>query len=139
MRERKSLPSALDIAILALALLFAVTSLTVLGPCGPKPDGSWMVCHWAGNVASGLAIVMSTMALAHLLLGNPWAKIGIDVGLIPVSVLCMLVPGVLIGLCRTSTMRCHTAMRPADILFSGLIIAIALIDILVQKKRLKSE
>ena len=45
-----------------LLFVFSVVELigirTFFAPCGPKEDGSWMSCHWAGQAVTGTAAVL---------------------------------------------------------------------------------
>ena len=47
---------ATDIALLVISILFFVGTLLWFGPCDHvKDDGSFMNCHWAGVILTGLA------------------------------------------------------------------------------------
>ena len=50
-------------------------------------------------------------------------------------VLALLIPGKLIGLCMMASMRCRSLMAPAVTVFSVLLLALALLDLLYQRKR----
>ncbi|MBO5574333.1 MAG: DUF4418 family protein, partial [Clostridium sp.] len=49
---------ATDIALTIISFLFLIGTKTIFGPCGPKEDGSFMTCHWAGQALFGIACVM---------------------------------------------------------------------------------
>ena len=98
-----------DILLPLAALLFLLGLLFVFSPCGAKEDGGWMSCHWAAQALKGVA------ALA--------------------LVLALLIPGRLIGLCMMASMRCRSLMAPAVTVFSVLLLALALLDLLYQRKR----
>ena len=75
-----------DIILLVLSIIFLVGILTFFKTCGPKTDGSWMTCHWAGNVVTGLAALLAVISLIHLLIPDRKIKIGLSVSIIPISV-----------------------------------------------------
>ena len=99
-----------------LLLVFSAVELagvrTFFAPCGPKEDGSWMSCHWAGQAVTGIAVCLVILSIAHLLTGNRGMKLGLDVGIMVLTVFSALIPGRLIGLCMMPDMRCHQLMTP---------------------------
>ena len=135
--EKKSKPGIMDIVLPVLTLIFLVGIKTFLQPCGPKDDGSWMTCHWAGQSIFGISIALFIMAILHLLVGivfsKPGIKAGISIGMVPIAIIGALTPGHLIGLCMMETMRCHTVTRPATIVFCMIIAAVALINFFIQR------
>ena len=120
---------ALDIIVPALSLVFLVGILTVFQPCGPRDDGSWMSCHWAGRAVSGVAGAMLVLSVLRLF-GGPGVKRGIDLALIVLSALAALFPGRLIGLCMMHDMRCHMLTAPFTFVLSALTALAALFDLL---------
>lgn len=127
-----------DIALLVLSVFFAVGMFTIFAPCGPKEDGSWMVCHWAGNAVKGLAIVLAALSVAHIAFQNGSVKIGLSLAIVPVALFAAIVPGNVISLCMMKTMKCHAVTQPAGIVLSALIIIAAVLDIVLQKKNNKA-
>lgn len=123
-----------DVVLLALALILFVGLLTFLHPCGAKEDGSWMTCHWAGQALIGVSGAMLALAVVRLFVRGG-VKIGLDIGMMVLSVLAICVPGHLIGLCMMDTMRCRAVMTPGVTVIAILTIAAAVIDIFVQRKR----
>ena len=124
-----------DILLPLTALAFLLGLLFVFSPCAPKEDGSWMSCHWASQALKGVAALELVLALIHLLPAPAERKIGLDLALIGAALLALLLPGRLIGLCLMASMRCHSVMTPAVTVFSVLLAALALLDLLVQRKR----
>lgn len=138
MKNTKLRIGVTDIVFLAASLIFLLGIRFAFGPCGPKEDGSWMLCHWAGNVLMGLAAVLVVLAILHILSAQSAVKLGLSLGAIPVSVLAWLIPGKLIQMCMMQDMRCHTVMTPAVTLCAGVMIVIAVVDIIVQYRRGKA-
>ena len=118
-----------------LSLAFFLGLLVVFTPCGPKEDGGWMSCHWAGQALKGLAAAMLLIELLHLLPGRAELKMGLDLALLPLSLLSLLLPGRLIGLCMMASMHCRSVMAPAVTVFSVLILLIAGLDLLLQRNK----
>lgn len=124
-----------DILLPLAALLFLLGLLFVFSPCGAKEDGGWMSCHWAAQALKGVAALALVLALLHLLPAPAERKSGLDLALIATALLALLIPGKLIGLCMMASMRCRSLMAPAVTVFSVLLLALALLDLLYQRKR----
>lgn len=135
MSDRKCSIGVTDVILLVLGALFVLGINTFFAPCGPKDDGGWMTCHWAGHAEAGIAVVISVIALIHLLVPNPATKRGLDLAVLPLTVLAAILPVNLISLCGMKTMRCHTVMHPAVIVVSIVIILVTICDILIQRKK----
>ena len=124
---------AMDIVLLLLSAVLLIGVLTVFAPCGPKEDGSWMTCHWAGRAVAGAAAALTVIAALRPIARN--ARLGLDLAMLPISLLTLLLPGKLIGLCMMAEMRCRSVMTPAVTVLSLLIAAAAAIDAFLQKKK----
>lgn len=133
--KRSSAYTACDILLPLLALAFFLGLLFVFGPCGPKEDGGWMTCHWAGQALRGLAGALLVIALLHLLPGRAEMKMGLDLATLPLSVLALLLPGRLIGLCTMASMQCRSVMRPAVTVFAVLLMIVSALDLLMRRKK----
>ena len=121
-----------DIALLVLSAALLIGVLTVFAPCGPKEDGSWMTCHWAGNAVAGAAAVLTVCAIVRMLVRG--TKLGLDFAMISAAALAALLPGQLIHLCMMADMRCRAVMTPAVRVLSVLIAVVAVVDIVLQRK-----
>lgn len=124
-----------DIALVLLSALYLLGMLTVLGPCGPKEDGSYMNCHYAGIAAAAAAAVLLVLAAGHLLLSGWRWKRGLSLAMIPTAAAGAWIPGNVIHLCMMTNMRCHAVMRPAAILFSAAVILTAAADIFLTRRQ----
>ena len=118
----------MDIAQLALTIVFAVGAFTFLKPCAAHDDGSWMTCHWAGEAVKGLACLLALMGAMKLCVRKPGAKLGLSLAAVPTAILTCLIPGGLIGLCMMNTMRCRSVMKPGALVFGVLIAALSAVD-----------
>ena len=126
-----------DILLLVIGVVFVIGMFTAFGPCGPKDDGTWMSCHWAGQAVKGISVVLLVMAVIHAVLPNAQAKMGVAISEIPVAVLAAVIPGTVIDMCMMQDMTCWAVMRPAVIVMALLTIVAAVIDVLMQRKRVR--
>lgn len=125
----------MDIIVLLAGVCFLLGSLFVFTPCGPKEDGSWMICHHAGTAVTGIAAVLVLLAVLHLLMPSAKTKLGLAMASLPVAVLAYLLPGKLHPLCMMPSMRCHTVMAPGVTVSVIVLAAVYAADIFVQYKR----
>ena len=135
---KKNQVKALDIVFPVLSLVFLAGILTAFQPCGPRDDGSWMSCHWAGRAVTGVAGAMLVLSVLRLF-GEQGMKRGIDLALIVLSALAALFPGHLIGLCMMRDMRCHTLTAPFTAALSALTALAALFDLIVSIRKGKRD
>lgn len=135
MADKKFNIGVSDIVLAAVSVIFIAGFFSFFGACGPKADGSWMMCHWAGQIEKGLSIVLAVISLARLFVKNSKVKLGLSLSIVPVAVFAALVPGHIIHLCMMKTMRCHTIMHPAVVVISGVLIVTAVIDSIIQSKK----
>lgn len=124
-----------DFALLLLSALYVVGMHTFLKPCGSKPDGTWMNCHWAGQALKAFSLVLFIIAFTHFWVQNSKIKLGLSVATIPVALFSALIPGVYIKLCMMNTMRCHSVTQPSAIVISVLLIVFAIFDIIKNAKK----
>ncbi len=137
MENKRFKVSVLDIAILVLGAVYTIGIATFFKPCAPKDDGSWMLCHWAGNSVLAFSVAILAVSLARFFIPDSKIRLGLSAALIPVSLLSALIPGIFVRLCMSNTMRCHTVMRPSVIIISVLLIVSAVLDIVFGLKSAK--
>lgn len=135
MEKQKSRVGITDILLLAIGIVFLIGIKTFFKPCGPKDDGSWMSCHWAGNAVAAMAAVLVVIAVIHLIVADSKIKMGLACAMLPVAVVAALIPGHVIGLCMMDTMRCHAVMTPATILLAVVIAVVAVADIIIYRRK----
>lgn len=135
MEKQKRKIKISDITFLVVSAIFFIGSLTFFQPCEPMEDGGWMTCHWAGQAVAGIAAVLLVISILHIVVSNAQMKSGLSMATIPMAVLAAIIPGHLINLCMMDTMRCHAVMTPGTIVMSVLVIATAVFDIVVNRKR----
>ena len=115
-----------DAVTLLLSLILCVGAMTIFSTCEPKADGSYMLCHWAGQVVIGLGGVMAVIALARFFV-NAEVQKGLSLALIPLAVFTAYIPNNIIPLCKMETMQ-------SVLLVSALIIISAVANIFFNRK-----
>jgi hypothetical protein len=118
--------------ILALALIAAIGSRTFLGACVHE-DGSFGTCHWANRALMGEALLLAALSVLALALRGERA--GLYLAMAPASLLGMLTPGTLIGICKAPTMQCRMLMRPAMLILFGAMLVMAAVGWLISRRR----
>ena len=118
--KKSMIPAA---EILFLSLIVVIGGMTFLSPCVHE-DGTFGSCHWAGRALQGLGCATGVLAVLALCVRH--ARFGVYLSTLPVCALGILTPGMLIGLCRMSTMRCRMMMQPAMILLFSAALLCAL-------------
>ncbi len=131
-KPNKSFPVC-GVVVFILSALFFIGSLTVFKPCGQTEEGTWMTCHWAGVAVSATAAVLCVQSLFHIIAGNK-VKNGIALAMLPTALSVIFIPEILIPLCMMKTMRCHSLLRPASIIFPVLINLVLSVDLFGRKQ-----
>ena len=119
-----------DIALLALSIALCFGTAFIFHPCAPKADGSWMLCHWAGNIVVALGAAFCAASVARLFAPKDF-KSGISAAFVPFALVALLVPGILIKMCMMRDMRCWSVMRPAVAILCVLIIIASVADLIL--------
>jgi hypothetical protein len=115
--KKQTIPAVI---LLVISLAIAIGSQSFLSPCVHE-DGSFGVCHWAGQALLGLGCVLGVLAVLSLLSRS--ARFGVYLSALPLCVLGILTPGTLIGLCAMDAMRCRMVMKPAMLVLCVLALA----------------
>ncbi len=119
----------LDLIFAILNILFFLGAIFVFHPCGPKDDGTWMTCHWAGNAISLMGAFGTILSIINIFVKNE-TKLGLYIANIVIFIGTILIPGTLINLCMMSDMRCNAITKPCTIVFSIIIILFAVINLI---------
>ncbi len=131
MEKRKFNIGVTDFVLLIVTAAYLILLQTVFKECGPKDDGSFMACHWAGRAILSFGIVLTAAAAAHLALPSGDAKFGISVVILIISIVALFIPGGLFKICGMNTMKCHTLTKPANTVFAILTALAASADIVL--------
>ena len=132
----KRAPAAMAAAAvsLLLALAIAAGSRTFLVPCVHE-DGSFGSCHWAGNVMTGIGLVLAAMSALLFFLPESGARRAVWLCHLPAALLGFLTPGRIVALCRMQTMRCRMIMQPAMTLLCACVFLIAALGVLFDRDK----
>ncbi len=131
MKEKKINITVTDIVLLLITAAYLILLQTVFKECGPKDDGSFMACHWAGRAIFAFGIVLTVSSVAHTLLPSKDTKLGLSISILVTSIVAFFIPGTLIKICGMETMKCHTHTKPANTVFAILTAVAALADIVL--------
>ena len=124
-----------DILPVVLSILFLIGILFVFHPCGPKDDGTWMSCHWAGVAVTVCAGLLTVLSLLYCVISSHRIRTLLSVLTILAAAAAAVIPGNVIHLCMMADMRCRALMHPAAIVFAVLIILAAGWNMISHRKR----
>ena len=116
-----------EILLAVSAILFMIGIRAWFPVCDVMGDTA-MPCHWAGEMLKALSILFLTLSLAHAVIPNGAAKIGVDVSLTGLSVLTLNIPGNIIRTCSNADMACRKSTHPWTIAFCVVMIVLVLAD-----------
>lgn len=124
------------IVIALLGLLTALIPTVIFKVCAAM-DGKFMKCHWTSQVEVALGIAVLVLGLLIVLAKENAASSAYAAASAINGVLVFLIPTVVIGVCGSADMPCHSGTKPALIIAGSLIVVVALINTisyLVSKK-----
>ena len=122
------------ILLLIFAAVIAVGSVTVLGPCVHE-DGSKGPCADAGRVLLIDGCVMAILAILITLVNRRGLRMALFAAALCAAVIGILLPGVIMPLCKMDTMHCRAVMQPSMIILSGAAAVSALTGIITERSR----
>lgn len=126
------------IVLTALSGLLVAGILTFAVSCGVHDDGSVSGCFWAARAVLGVGVVLLVLSVVRIFELDEGERRGLDLGAANLGVLVACLPGLLIDLCMTQSMRCHTIMRPFCVVTGVAIALVAGIDLIVRLLRIRS-
>lgn len=115
------------IVIALLGLLTALIPTVIFKVCAAM-DGKFMKCHWTSQVEVALGIAVLVLGLLIVLAKENAASSAYAVASAVNGVLVILIPTVVIGVCGSADMPCHSGTKPALIIAGALIIVVALFN-----------
>ena len=118
-----------DILMLVASIILLAGINSWFKVCEPEGD-MVMSCHWAGEVLKALAVLVTILAVIHLIVFDGRIKCGLDIAFIGLGVLLMRIPGGVISLCKMDTMHCRQMTKLWVIILAIVIIIAAVLDIL---------
>ena len=122
------------ILLLIFAAVIAVGSVTVLGPCVHE-DGSKGPCADAGRALLIDGCVMAILAILITLVNRRGLRMALFAAALCAAIIGILLPGVIMPLCKMDTMHCRAVMQPSMIILSGAAAVSALTGIITERSR----
>jgi amino acid transporter len=122
--------SNIIITIAALCLL----AFSFIFQCAPKDDGLYMNCHKANLAIAAISFAIIILSILLFILKNKVSKQVIYVLTAISSIVCGIIPGILIHLCMMPEMTCRAIFRPTDIICSIIIFLFSIVGFIFSKK-----
>ena len=122
------------ILLMIFAAVIAVGSVTVLGPCVHE-DGSKGPCADTGKALLIDGCVMAILAILIMLVNKRGIRMTLFAAALCAAVTGILLPGVIMPLCKMDTMHCRAVMQPSMIILSGAAAVSALTGIITERSR----
>jgi hypothetical protein len=113
---------------------FCLFAFSFIFQCSPKEDGSYMNCHKANVAIAAISCAVIILSILLFILKNKVAQQVIYVIVALSSIVCGIIPGILIHLCMMPEMTCRATFRPADIICSIVIFLFSILGLLFNKK-----
>lgn len=111
-----------------LGFLEAIGPHTIFPVCGAK-NGEFMKCHWTAQAELGIGLSISILGALLIILASRQVRIGISITIGLNSILVILIPSTLIGVCSGIHMNCHTFTWPTLNLLGCLTLFTAAVNI----------
>lgn len=83
-------------------------------------------CLWSARAELVVGIPLAVAGLFLFLARRKETKRALSVLAVLDGLFCILIPTAIIGICATTTMKCHTTMLPVLYVAGGLVIAVGL-------------
>ena len=107
--------TVLTVILLVLAVIIAVGSVTVLGPCVHE-DGSEAPCTGTGRAILADGILLAVLSVFLLFIKAPKMRLILFMITAVAALAGILMPGTLLPVCKMDTMHCRMVMQPAIII-----------------------
>lgn len=111
--------TVLTVILLVLAVIIAVGSVTVLGPCVHE-DGSEAPCTGTGRAILADGILLAVLSVFLLFIKAPKMRLILFMITAVAALAGVLMPGTLLPVCKMDTMHCRMVMQPAIIILFAL-------------------
>ena len=108
----KKIGSILGAAATVISIFLIVGVKFIFPACGVHDDGTYSSCHSAGQIIWWMAIAIAVIQVVCIIVDKKAVKIILQAVSAVVSIVCALIPGVIVRLCMMPTMRCQASMKP---------------------------
>jgi hypothetical protein len=121
-----------DILLLIVTVLYAVGIRVWFPVCDKMTSmGTYMTCHWVGEILKVLSIVLIVLAVFHIVIPSYGFKAGIDVAVLLLFAVIYKLPGGIVNLCKMDTMNCVAHTKPSTVIYAIIGVLIAVFDLAV--------
>jgi hypothetical protein len=94
----------------------------------------YSACHWTAQAELGVGIVIIILGVLLLVLKAEGTKLGLLIAISVNGIYALAIPTVLIGVCESTHMRCHSLTKPALVITSIILLLICVIRIFIDVK-----
>ena len=109
-------------------LLIAIGPKTIFSVC--SSDGEMvMKCFYAAKTELAVGIAVSILGIVLVFVKNNAAQIATSIALALDGIITILIPTVLIGVCKSAHMHCNAVTKPALTILGALVIVLSVIGI----------
>ena len=122
------------ISQIVLGALIVIAPQTFAHVCAIKDMP--MACRYTARVALGLGVVIALLAIIGFFAPSR-VRAGLDIANAVLGVLVVLVPTMLVGVCRGSMMHCHMVTRPTLIVIGILALLFAVVAVYLDSRPVK--
>jgi hypothetical protein len=119
-----------------LGLLIALGPQFLFKPCGTSGD-SFSHCHWSIQGEIGIGMIIAALGICLMVFTDPKTRLGLTIGIFFASIVALLIPNALIGGCNSLSMRCHRIAFPALTVYSILVLAGAMVNMIYLDGKIK--
>jgi hypothetical protein len=125
-------------AMILLGLLIVFGPQFLFKACNLTED-SIPRCHWSIQAEIGIGMILSMLGVCIIIFVDLRTRLGLTIGVFFSSIVSLLVPHVLIGGCNMMTMACRKVAFPALTIISGVILLVAIVDMIYLERTIKKE
>ena len=128
-----------SIGYILLGALLSLIPTVIFPVCESEKK---MSCYYTARAEIGVAIFIIILGIAYILFKSEELRAGISLSIAVSSILIVLLPLKLTGLCKMSDMACRIGTLPALIVIAIIIAAVSLgnfVYILISSKSKKNE
>lgn len=124
------------ISQIVLGALIAIAPQTFAHVCAVKDMPMACRYRYTARVALGLGVVIALLAIIGFFAPSR-VRAGLDIANAVLGVLVVLVPTMLVGVCRGSMMHCHMVTMPTLIVLGVLLAVLAAVAVYLDLKPAK--
>ena len=128
-----------SIGYILLGALLSLIPTVIFPVCESEKK---MSCYYTAHAEFGIGIIVIILGIAYILFKSEELRAGISLSIAVNSILIVLLPLKLTGLCKMSGMACRIGTLPALIVIAIIIAAVSLgnfVYILISSKSKKNE